>query len=110
MATVTAEAPRCAARAGAAGKFKKAWVATRKSGAVNARVGDMDDAKIVEDGEEELWSSMERFKNQDALVNITGKIITQIARSSTNMFIMNGRTLPNEFTFKQVDEKNASDQ
>ena len=76
-------------------------------GDTNARVGDMDDAKIVEDGREEIWNSMERAKNQDQLSNITGKIITQIARSSTNMFIMNGRTLPNEFTFKQVDEKSS---
>ena len=76
-------------------------------GDTNARVGDEDDAKIIEDGDEEHWNSMKRLKNQDKHVNITGKIIAQIARSSSNMFIMNGRTLPNEFTFKQVDEKSG---
>ena len=77
-------------------------------GDTNARVGDEDDAKLIEDGQEEHWNSMKRLKNQDKLVNTTGKIIAQIARTSTNMFIMNGRTLPNECTFKQVDEKSSS--
>ena len=74
-------------------------------GDTSARVGNDKDDKIITNDKEEEWHKMPREENEDNYVNLNGQIVFQWARNSCNMFIMNGRTWPNEFTFQQRNDK-----